>query len=87
MGSRRIVVSNSTPLINFAAIRRLDILEKLFGKICVPKAVEMELMVKGKHYPSKAELQSHWSKLVVVSDVVNTNLSRALRLNLDDGEA
>jgi predicted nucleic acid-binding protein len=26
------IVSNSTPLINFAAIHRLDILEQLFGK-------------------------------------------------------
>ena len=26
------IVSNSTPLINFAAINRLDILEQLFGR-------------------------------------------------------
>ena len=31
------IISNSTPLINFAAIRRLDILEQLFGKIHIPK--------------------------------------------------
>lgn len=32
------IISNSTPLINFAAIRRLDILEQLFGKIHIPNS-------------------------------------------------
>ncbi len=46
------IISNSTPLINFSAIRRPDILHRLFGKIHIPPAVENELFVKGKHYPA-----------------------------------
>jgi predicted nucleic acid-binding protein len=34
-----IVVSNTTPIISLASIQRLDILEKLFGKIIVAEAV------------------------------------------------
>jgi predicted nucleic acid-binding protein len=44
------IISNSTPLINFSAIRRMEILRRLFGKIHIPPAVENELFVKGKKY-------------------------------------
>ena len=33
MAGERLTVSNTTPVIHFAAIGRLDILEKLFGKV------------------------------------------------------
>lgn len=39
-----IVVSDTSPLISFLKINRLDILEKLFGKIIVPEAVYAELV-------------------------------------------
>ena len=41
------IISNSTPLINFAAIRRLDILEALFTNVSIPPAVEHELLERG----------------------------------------
>lgn len=41
------VVCNSTPLINFAAINRLDILETTFGKVIIPLAVYHETTVTG----------------------------------------
>ena len=34
------IIADSTPLINFAAIHRLDVLEQLFGMLVIPKAVE-----------------------------------------------
>ena len=43
------IVSNSTPLINFAAIGRLDILEAPFTKLTIPPAVEHELLERGSH--------------------------------------
>ena len=46
------IVSNSTPLINFAAIGRLDILEALFTKLTIPPAVEHELLERGA-YPAR----------------------------------
>ena len=33
-------ISNTTPLINFAEIGRMDLLESLFGELIVPPAVE-----------------------------------------------
>ncbi|NER34713.1 MAG: DUF3368 domain-containing protein [Oscillatoria sp. SIO1A7] len=36
------VICNATPLINFAAINRLDILKNLFAKIIIPEAVYRE---------------------------------------------
>ncbi len=37
-------VSDSTPLIAFARIGRLDLLEQLFGTILVPPAVHQEII-------------------------------------------
>lgn len=36
------VICNATPLINFAAIDRLDILQRLFGTVLIPDAVYTE---------------------------------------------
>jgi predicted nucleic acid-binding protein len=87
MGREQLIISNSTPLINFAAIRRLDILAQLFGRICVPKAIEQELLEKGKEYPTTVILKECWSTLIDVIEVKNVLLSRVLQLNVDDGEA
>ena len=38
-----IVVSDTTPIISFLKINRLDILEKLFGEVLLPEAVYDEL--------------------------------------------
>lgn len=44
-----IVVTNTTPIISLAAINRLDILEKMFGKIIIAEAVYNEIKAK-RHY-------------------------------------
>lgn len=36
------IICNATPLINFAAINRLDILQAVFGKVIIPQAVYKE---------------------------------------------
>jgi hypothetical protein len=46
MAQERLVISNTTPLINLAEIERLDLLERLFGKIVIPPAVRDELIEK-----------------------------------------
>jgi predicted nucleic acid-binding protein len=33
------VVSNSLPIINLSKIDKLDLLEKIFGEVIIPKAV------------------------------------------------
>jgi len=44
-----IVVSNTTPIISLASINRLDLLEKMFGKIVISEAVYNEIKAK-QHY-------------------------------------
>lgn len=40
---RLIIVSDTTPIISLSKIERLDLLQKLFVKILVPRAVYNEL--------------------------------------------
>ncbi|MFM8333047.1 MAG: DUF3368 domain-containing protein [Candidatus Methylumidiphilus sp.] len=44
-----IVVSNTTPIISLASVGHLDILEKLFGKVVIAKAVYDEIKAKPGH--------------------------------------
>ena len=62
------VVCNATPLINFAAINRLDILETAFCKIVIPQAVYHETTVAG--FPgSEFVLQAIASKWLQVRSI------------------
>lgn len=79
------IVSNSTPLINFAAIGRLDILEALFTTLVIPPAVEHELLERGHQYPSATEIQQ--TSFIVKHDIRNGMLRDALTRDLDIGEA
>lgn len=79
------IIADSTPLINFAAIHRLDILEHLFERIIIPKAVETELLEKGKRYPSAEELKrADFIDVIRINDVA---LCNSLKIDLDHGEA
>lgn len=40
------VVVNTTPIISLAAVGRLDLLERLFGKILIAEAVYQEIKAK-----------------------------------------
>lgn len=79
------IISNSTPLINFSAIHRLDILESLFNTIYIPKAVERELFPKGIPFPGNEDLRN--SSFIKVSEIKNTLLYHSFRTDLDAGEA
>lgn len=80
------IISNSTPLINFSAIGRLDILNRIFGKIHIPPAVENELLVKGKDYPDTETLRQA-SFIEVLDRPENMILCDVFRADMDDGEA
>lgn len=79
------IVSNSTPLINFAAINRLDILERLFGTVVIPPAVTYEVLEGGHRYPSMAAVRE--ATCIARHDIGNMMLRDALLLDLDPGEA
>ena len=80
-----IVVSNTSPIINLAAIGKPDLLKKCFGKVYIPPAVYDEITVKGSGEPGDIEVRTvDWIEVVEVKD---TSLLLLLRKDLDDGEA
>jgi predicted nucleic acid-binding protein len=54
----KLIISNTTPLINFAEIGRIDVLEALFGDITIPPAVVEELTSKADLFPDAAQVPS-----------------------------
>lgn len=79
------VVSDASPLINLARIGELDLLHRLYGDLLIPDAVWREVVIKGAGQPGAEEVRAvSWIK---TRDVVNEHLVRALRQDLDAGEA
>jgi len=42
-----ITVSDSTPLIHFGAIKRLDLLRSMYGQIFITKVIQREVVTEG----------------------------------------
>lgn len=77
------VICNTTPLINFAAINRLDILQAMFGQIVIPQAVYHE--TTGSSFPdSQVVLQAIASGWLQVSRV--STIASEISPELDRGE-
>ena len=55
MAQRRLIVCNTTPVINLAEIGHLGLLDQLLGKFSVPPAVVAELKAKRELFPAAAE--------------------------------
>lgn len=80
-----IVVSNTSPLTNLAAIGQFDLLRRLFGQMFIPEAVWNELNAGGRHHPGRNEVvESEW---IQQRQVQSETLGRAFQLELDRGEA
>jgi predicted nucleic acid-binding protein len=78
-----VIVSDASPIIALAVCGKLDLLEKLFDRVCIPRAVYNELSIPGK---PEAERITKWAKDKVVP-VKNTAAVTGLSLNLDAGES
>ena len=81
------VVSNTSPILNLAIIGQLDLLRQQFGEVLIPPMVLQELRVEAELpgvEPIRLALQNHWLRVVELS---NTDIARALRRDLDNGEA
>ena len=82
-----IVVSDTTPLISLLKINRIDLLEKLFGKVLIPDAVFSELTVD-ERFRLEAD-QIRQKEFIVVKSVANSEAASLLRraTGLDQGES
>jgi len=79
------VVSDASPLINLARIGELGLLRQLYGEILIPEAVWREVVVEGAGQPGADEVgKASWIR---AREVTNEHLVRALRQDLDPGEA
>ena len=78
-----LAVSNSSVIIAFARICRLDLLEKLLRKVVVPETVWEEVAVEGK--PGREKIVR--SEFIYVARVRNKRLASLLKEFVDEGEA
>jgi uncharacterized protein len=80
------VICNATPLINFAAINRLDILQATFGQIIIPQAVFHE--TTGTDFPSSHFVQQAIAAIwLEVRTVSPTGANIAPELDAGEREA
>lgn len=79
------IVSNSSALINLARIGRLDILQQIYVEVTIPEAVWHEVVVEGAgQLGADTVKDAAWIR---TGAVTNKELVRALRQELDAGEA
>ncbi|MFN8484115.1 MAG: DUF3368 domain-containing protein [Anaerolineae bacterium] len=80
-----IVVSNTSPLTNLAAINRFDLLRQLYGELHIPVAVWDELNAGGRAWPGRDEVaNAAWIRR---AECTNRPLITLLTRDLDRGEA
>lgn len=80
-----IVISDASPLIALAAIKKLDLLRALYCELVVPAAVYDEITAVRPTAPGANDVrEAEW---IQVRSVKNRALVEALTLELDAGEA
>ncbi len=80
-----VVVANTSPLTNLAAIGQFALLRELYSTVHIARAVWSELSARGQRWPGRDDVsQATWTSQY---DVQNQVLVTALRRDLDLGEA
>ncbi len=80
-----IVVSDTSPINNFAAINQLHLLQQLYGTVLIPEAVYQELTDPDFPVAGAKEVQTFtWIQIRAVED---RTMLKALSSELDPGEA
>lgn len=83
-----IVVSDTSPITNLAAIGQLDLLRQLYSTIVIPVAVYNEMVSVGKTVPGAVEVQTlTWIQTHTVSNVQSVTDIQTNQNNIDLGEA
>ena len=80
-----IVVSDTSVIVNLAAIGRLELMRALFSEVVLPEAVRDEVLAGGEGSPGFVEIQTlPWIQTRAVSD---RRMVAELQAELDAGEA
>jgi len=80
------IVSNASPLINLARIKKLDLLHQLYDELTIPDAVWQEVVIEGAGQAGANDEVSN-ARWIKTQAVENKHLVRALQQELDAGEA
>ncbi|MCM1162046.1 MAG: DUF3368 domain-containing protein [Roseburia sp.] len=82
-----IVISDTTPIISLMKARQLELLQKLFGTVCIPKAVYQEL-TENEAFPEEIRMVQE-CEFLYVEEVGNEKSVTILRnfTGLDAGES
>ena len=81
------VVSDTSPILNLAIINQLDLLQQQFTEVLIPPAVLAELMPETKFPEAETIQQAQEAGWLQAVELKDTRLKRALRLEVDEGEA
>lgn len=79
-----IIVSDTSPLLNFAFIDKLKILNSLYEKIYMPEAVFNEITKDKNDNISKKVIDYKW---IYTKKISNKSLNNSLQFDLDKGES
>lgn len=79
------VISDASPLVNLARIEALHLLPDLYDTVVLPVAVWDEVVVEGEGQPGAHRVRT--AAWIERRTVTNRDLVRALRQDLDAGEA
>jgi uncharacterized protein len=83
-----IVVSDTSPITNLAAIGQLDLLQKLYTQIVIPTAVYNEMVGVNKLVPGAVEVQTlPWIQTQAIADLQQVRIIQESQENIDLGEA
>ncbi|MEL6327009.1 MAG: DUF3368 domain-containing protein [Cyanobacteria bacterium J06626_23] len=80
-----IVVSDTSPITNLAAIDHLNLLRQLYRTVVIPTAVFEELTMAGDDIPGCQEVQA--ASWITVKSVENSQLVATLQEQLGPGES
>lgn len=79
------VVSDTSPIVNLAAIGYLHLLRELFGALTIPEAVYQEIAFEGAGRPGAEEVEAaNW---ITARPVQSPRLARAFEADVHAGEA
>lgn len=79
-----IVISDTSPITNLAAIGQLALLRQLYGQVIIPETVFRELTAQDGRHPGAIVQQLTW---IETRAVANPTVVKALCAELDEGEA